>query len=199
MALFTESLPFWTSKKIDPTVVTPEVDSDQQVAALIINNMPVVVPLTLSKKPSMNNEEEIVELTDALEGAQSDSATTEMELSVSKSAIVLISIPEESLKNNAEEIDKVTESAEVIDATQGAQGAVKAKATKVAKAKSAGKKVAYQTSLGSSIAKNRPKRACTLKRTISGQPMVEALRKVSKDSSVPQKRKSDFSPKNNHG
>ena len=55
---------------------------------------------------------------------------------------------------------------------QGAQGAttintgaVKAEATKVAKAKSAAKKDAYQTSLGSRIAKNRPKRACTLKRT----------------------------------
>ena len=170
-------------------------DSDQQDAALIINNMPVAVPITLSKEPSMNKEEEIVELTDALEGALSDFATTEIEFSVPNPAIILTSIPEESSKNKAEETDEVTNSAEVIDATQGAQGAVKAKATKVAKAKSAGKKVAYQTSLGSSIAKNRPKRACTLKRTIHGQPIVEAPGKISIKSSVPQKRKSDFFPK----
>ena len=95
------------------------------------------------------------------------------ESSDSTPAVVPISISEESSKNNAEEIDEVT------DAPQGAQGAttinrgaVKAEATKVAKAKSAGKKDAYQTSLGSSIAKNRPKRACTLKRTFLGQPIL---------------------------
>ena len=166
LALFTESLSFWTTKKIDPTVVTPKVDSDQQVAASIITTMPVAVPITITEEPSKNNAEENAEVTDALEGAQSDSATTEMEFSDSTLAVVPISLPEESSKNNTEDLDEVT------DAPQGAQGAttintgaVKAEATKVAKAKSADKKDAYQTSLGSSIAKNRPKRACTLKRT----------------------------------
>ena len=124
------------------------------------------------------------------------------------------------------------------DATTTNTGAVKAEATKVAKAKSAGKKGVYQTSPGSSIAKNRPKRACTLKRTTGaakvkatkvakaksadkkgtslisqssiaknrprractlkrtslGQPTVEAFRKILLDSSVSQKRMSDFFP-----
>ena len=162
-----------------------------------------------------------------------------MEFSDSTLAVVPISLPEEPLKNNTEDLDEVT------DALQGAQGAttinrgaVKAEATKVAKAKSAGKKDAYQTSLGSSIAKNRPKRACTLKRmtvaakakatkvakaksadkkgtslisqssiaknrprractlksTSLGQPTVEAFQKVLLDSSVSQKRMSDFFP-----
>jgi hypothetical protein len=99
--------------------------------------------------------------------------------------VVPITIPKESSKNNAEEIDEVIDSVEVTDAPEGAQGAitintgaVKAVATKVAKAKLTIKKGAYQTSLGS-IAKNRPKRACTLKRTICGQPIVEAPRKFS--------------------
>ena len=74
-------------------------------------------------------------------------------------------------------------------------GAVKAVVTKVAKAKAAGTKGVYQTSPGSSIAKNKPKRACTLRRTIPGQPMVEASRKVSMKSSAPQKQMSDFFPK----
>ena len=166
LPLFTESLSFWTTKKIDPTVVTPKVDSDLQVAASIITTMPVAVPITISEELSKNNTEEIAEVTDALEGAQNDFATTKMEFSDSTTAVVPISISEESSKKNAEEIDEVT------DAPQGAQGgttintgAVKAEATKVAKAKSADKKDAYQTSLGSSIAKNRPKRACTIKRT----------------------------------
>ena len=139
LALFTESLRFWTTKKIDPTADMPEVDSDQQVAASIITTMPVVVHIRTSEEPSKRNEEEIVEVTDAPEGAQCDSATTEIE---------------------------------VPDSTPAA----------------------YQTSQGSSIAKNRPKRACTLKRNICGQPLVEAPRKVSMKSLVAQKRMSDFFP-----
>ena len=193
LALFTESLPFWTTKKIDPTVVMPEVDSYQHVAASIINTMPV--PITISEEPTKSNLEEIAEVIDALGGAQSDSATTGMEFPDPTPAAVPILIPEEAPKNNAEEIDEAT------DVPQGAQGAttnigaVKAKATKVAKAKPARKKGAYQTSPGSSIAKNKPKRACTLRRTIPGQPMVEASRKVSMKSSAPQKQMSDFFPK----
>ena len=198
----------------------------------------------------MNNEEEIVELTDALEGALSDFATTEIEFSVPKPAIVLTSIPEESSKNNAEETDEVitevtdvpegaqsdfsttemkdadstpvevhiqiseessknnaeetaevTDSVVVTDAPEGAQhaitnnlGATKVKATKVAKAKSADKKGTSLTSQNS-IAKNRPRRTCTLKSTSLRQPMVEASRKVLTDSLVSQKRMSDFFPK----
>ena len=160
LALFTESLPFWTTKKIDPTVVMPE------VAASIITTMSVAVPIRISEEPSKNNAEETNEVTEAPEGAQSDFAATEMEFSDSTLAVVPILLPEEPLKNNTEDLDEVT------NAPQGAQGAtttntgaVKAEANKVAKAKSADKNDAYQTSLGSSIAKNRPKRACTLKRT----------------------------------
>ena len=197
LALFTESLPFWTTKKIDPTAVLPEVDSDQRVAASIITTMPVAVPMMISEEPSKNNAEENAEIADTLEGAQSDFATNEMEFPDSTLAAVPTLIPEESSKNNTEEIDEAT------DVPQGAQGAsrnntgaVKAKATKVAKTKSARKEGVYQTSPGSSIAKNRPKRACTLKRTVLGQPMVEAQRKVSMDSSVSRKRMSDFFPEN---
>ena len=87
------------------------------------------------------------------------------------------------------------------DALEGAQGAIKiitdaakVKATKVAKAKSADKKGTSLTSQNS-IAKNRPRRACTLKSTSLRQPMVEASRKVLTDSLVSQKRMSDFYPK----
>jgi hypothetical protein len=201
LALFTESLIFWTTKKIDPTVVTPKVDSDQQVAALIITTMPVAVPITILEEPSKNNAEEIAEFTDAPEGAQSDFATTEIEVSDSTPVVVAISIPNESTKNNPEKINEITDSVVTTDASEGAQGAttnnavaVKAEATKVVTAKPAGKKGAFQTSPGSSIAKNRPKRACTLKRNIRGQPIVEAPRKVSMKSLVPQKRMSDFFP-----
>ena len=120
---------------------------------------------------------------------------------------VHIQISEESSTNNAEEtaedtdLVEVTDSVVVTDAPEGAQcaitnnlGATKVKATKVAKAKSADKKGTSLTSQNS-IAKNRPRRACTLKSTSLGQPMVEASRKVLMDSLVSQKRMSDFFPK----
>jgi hypothetical protein len=181
LALFTESLRFWTVKKIDPTVHMPEVDSDQQVAASIITTTPVAVPITMSEEPSKSNEEEFAEVTDAPEGAQIDFATTETEVLDSTLVVVPISIQNESTKNNPQEIDEITDSVEATDTPEGVQGAVavKAEATKVAKAKPAGKKGAHQSSPGSSIAKNRPKRACTLQRTICGQPIVEAPRKFS--------------------
>jgi hypothetical protein len=157
--------------------------------------------MTISEEPSKSKEEEIAEVTDAPEGAQIDFATTEIEVSDSTPVVVAISIPNELTKNTPEEIDENTDPVVTTDASEGAQGAttinavaVKAEATKEVKAKSAGKKGAYQTSPGSSIAKNRPKRACTLKRNIRGQPIVEAPRKVSMKSSVPQKRMSDFFP-----
>ena len=186
LALFTESLPFWTTKKIDPTVVTPKVDSDQQVAASII--------------ATENNEEEIIEVTDIPEGAQSDFSTTEMEVADSTPVEVHIQISEESSKNKVEETAEVTDFVEVTDsvvaqcAITNNLGATKVKATKVAKAKSADKKGTSLTSQNS-IAKNRPRRACTLKSTSLGQPMVEASRKILMDSLVSQKRMSDFFPK----
>jgi hypothetical protein len=88
------------------------------------------------------------------------------------------------------------------DAPEGAQGAftifsgaARVEATKVAKTKSVSKKSASQTSQGSSIAKDRPRRTCTLKSTSLGKPMMETLRKVSMDRSVSQKHMSDFFPK----
>ena len=165
--------------------------SNSKVAASITTTMPIMS----SEESSKKNLEEIAEVSDVPEGAHSDPATTEMEVSVSTPAI-----PEELSKNNAVEIDKVTDSAVVTDAPQGAQGAntvntsaVIAEVTKVAKANSTGKKEkgAYQTSLGSSIAKNRPKRACTLKRT-TGAAKVKAT-KVAKAKSADKKGISDSS------
>ena len=102
---------------------------------------------------------------------------------------------------DATDFVEFTDSVVVTDAPEGAQsaitnnlGAKKAKATKVAKTKSADKKGTSQTSQNS-IAKNRPRRACTLKSTSLGQPTVEASRKVLTDSLVSQKRMSDFFPK----
>ena len=48
LALFTESLSFWTTKKIDPTVFTPKIDADQQVAASIITAMLVAVAVLVA-------------------------------------------------------------------------------------------------------------------------------------------------------
>ena len=98
-------------------------------------------------------------------------------------------------KSSDESIEATDAPKGVQDATTTNTGPVNAEVTKVAKAKSAGKKGVYQTSPGSSIAKNKPKRACTLRRTIPGQPMVEASQKVSMKSSAPQKQMSDFFPK----
>ena len=100
LALFTESLLFWTSKKINPTAIMPEVAknneeeiiedtdvSEEAQGTFATNEMEVVdsslatVPILISKELSRNNTEEIAEVTDALEGAQSDFATTEMEFS----------------------------------------------------------------------------------------------------------------------
>ena len=220
--MFTEYLLFWTSKKMAPIVIAPEVDvtspnlvsvipkpaalipepaSETPLDLDIITTMPAAVTITIPEEPSKSNEEEIAEVTVAPEGAQSDFETTEKEVSNSKPVVVPISIPNESTKNNPEEIDEIINSVEATDALEVAQGAtttnavaLKAEATKVVKAKPAGKKVAYQTSPGSSIAKNKPKRACTLKRNICGQPLVEAPRKVSMKSLVAQKRMSDFFP-----
>ena len=128
----------------------PELGSDQQVVASIITTMPVVVPIKISEEPSKSNEEEIAEVTDAPEGAQRDSVTTEIEVSDSLPVGVPISIPNESTKNNIEEIDEITDSVEVTDA-QGATTinavAVKAEATKVVKAKPDSKKGAYHVRL----------------------------------------------------
>ena len=247
LALFTESLPFWTSKtsslftreklskkseEINEVTDVPEgaqgafATTESEVA----DSTPAEVSNSTSEEPSKNNEEDIAEVTDTPEGAQSNFATTEMGTSVPTPVVDPILIPKE-LKNNSEETDEVTDFVEVPDAPKGAQGTKKtsdesleatddpegaqgtttidtdaevtkvAKATKVAKvikvikAKSARKKGAYQTSPGSSIAKNRPKRACTLKRTTLGQPMVVASRKVSRNSSASQKRMSDYFPK----
>ena len=59
LALFTESLSFWTTKKIDPGVATPKEVSDQQDAASTITSMLVAMPITISEEPSKNNGEEI--------------------------------------------------------------------------------------------------------------------------------------------
>ena len=201
LALFTESLFFWTSRLTAPTVTEPVVDGTLPDLALVTPDPALEIP-SPAAIPNL-----ITEVTDVPEGAQSDFSTTEMEVADSTPVEVHFQISEESSKNNVEEtaeatdIVEVTDSVVVTDAPEGAQcaitnnlGATKVKATKVAKAKSADKKGTSLTSQNS-IAKNRPRRACTLKSTSLRQPMVEASRKVLTDSLVSQKRMSDFFPK----
>jgi hypothetical protein len=155
-----------------------------------ISDSMLVVPISIPKEASKNNAEETqkildesVEATDTPEGAGGTEKTSDESLEANddpEGAQGATTINTDALKAEVTKVAKATKVAKV---------------TKATKAKTAGKKGAYQTSPGSSIAKNRPRRACTLKSTSLGQPTVEAFRKVLTDSLVSQKRMSDFFPK----
>ena len=88
LALFTESLPFWTSKTNSLSAKGPSTMASEKVSDAV--KVPIAIPEELSK-----NNEGIDEVTDVPKGAQGAFATTETKVADSKPVVMPILIPEE--------------------------------------------------------------------------------------------------------